>query len=103
MSQSFQEVVAQWTAEKRQWVKESSYATYVRLVNAHLLPFFSGRQSIEESLVQQFANGTVDKKRLAARKAFFTGKMWNCRWLCIAWDDERQKRPKMTSVVPPGG
>lgn len=59
MSQSFQEVVARWKAEKRQWVKESSYATYVLLVNAHLLPFFSGRQPIEESLVQKFVNGKL--------------------------------------------
>ena len=56
MSQSFQEVVARWKAEKRQWVKESSYATYVRLINAHLLPFFSGKQPIDEPLIQLYAN-----------------------------------------------
>lgn len=56
MSQSFQKVAVLWKKDKRQWVKPSSYATYVSLLNTHLLPFFGDRRSISEAQVQEYAS-----------------------------------------------
>lgn len=56
MSQSFNEVATQWKADKRQWVKPSSYAVYVQLLNKHLLPFFAGKEAIGEAEIQAFVN-----------------------------------------------
>lgn len=59
MTPSFQTVATRWKAEKRQWVKPSSYATYVWLLNSYLLPFFSARDSFGEADVQAFVNGQL--------------------------------------------
>ena len=54
MSLTFQEVASLWKADKRQWIKPSSYATYVRLVHVHLLPYFADCQSFSEAFIQQY-------------------------------------------------
>ena len=59
MTNSFEAVAAQWKADKRQWVKPSTYATYVTLLNKHLLPFFSGRTSISEAEIQAYVNAEI--------------------------------------------
>lgn len=53
-SKNFEEIVALWQADKKQYVKRSTYAAYSLLVSKHLLPVFSGAGEITESLVQDF-------------------------------------------------
>ncbi len=62
MSQmSFYDVVALWKADKRRWVKPSTYAMYVQITNKHILPFF-GRikpEELSEETFQRFADGLL--------------------------------------------
>lgn len=50
----FEEVAALWLADKRQYVKRSTYSAYSLLMTNHLLPAFSGRHEVTETLVQDF-------------------------------------------------
>ena len=59
MTKTFEAVAGMWKADKRQWVKPASYATYVILLNKHLLPFFSGKESISESEIQAYVNAEI--------------------------------------------
>ena len=59
MTKTFEAVADMWKADKRQWVKPASYATYVILLNKHLLPFFSGKESISESEIQAYVNAEI--------------------------------------------
>lgn len=59
MSQTFETVAANWKAEKRQWVKPSSYSTYVQLLNTHLLPAFAGKEVPTEKEIQEFVNERI--------------------------------------------
>lgn len=53
-NKTFEEIVTLWQADKRQYVKRSTYAAYSLLISNHLLPSFSGINDITESLVQDF-------------------------------------------------
>jgi len=48
------EIVKLWRADKKQYVKKSSYAAYMLLIENHLLPVFGNSEVIEESDVQAF-------------------------------------------------
>jgi integrase len=48
------EIVELWKADKKQYVKKSSYSAYVLLIENHLLPEFGEKQNIEEAEVQAF-------------------------------------------------
>jgi integrase len=48
------EIIDLWKADKKQYVKKSSYSAYILLIENHLLPVFGSRISIEESDVQSF-------------------------------------------------
>lgn len=48
------EVVALWKADKKQYVKKSTFSAYVLLIENHLLPVFGNQNKIEESEVQSF-------------------------------------------------
>lgn len=56
MSLTFSQVASLWKADKRQYVKPSSYAAYVQHLNKHLLPFFGDRSEISADQVQEYAN-----------------------------------------------
>ncbi len=43
-----------WRRDKKQYVKKSTYAAYVLLVQNHLLPYFGDKYKVEESNVQDF-------------------------------------------------
>ena len=43
-----------WKRDKKQYVKKSTYAAYVLLVQNHLLPYFGDKWRVEESDVQDF-------------------------------------------------
>ena len=53
-NKTFEEIATLWQADKKQYVKRSTYAAYSLLINNHLLPSFSGINDITESLVQDF-------------------------------------------------
>ena len=58
---TFQEVAALWKADKRRWVKLSTYAVYVQIANKHILPFFGGMtaEQLSEGPIQRFADGLM--------------------------------------------
>lgn len=53
-NKTFEEIVVLWQADKKQYVKRSTYYAYSLLVSNHLLPFFSGLGDITETHVQEF-------------------------------------------------
>jgi integrase len=48
------QIIDLWKADKKQYVKKSSYSAYILLIENHLLPDFGNKYSIEESDVQIF-------------------------------------------------
>ena len=61
---TFKEVSDLWKRDKKQYVKESSYSTYVLLLNKHLLPAFGDSTEVTESEVQAFALRKLDEETL---------------------------------------
>ena len=57
---SFSEVASRWKADKRQYVKPSSYAAYLQHLNKHILPIFGEHVAITADDIQVFANGMLD-------------------------------------------
>jgi len=53
-NKSFEEIVVLWQADKKQYVKRSTYSAYSLLINNHLLPAFTGVDDVTETLVQSF-------------------------------------------------
>ena len=51
---SFEEIVVLWQADKKQYVKRSTYSAYSLLVNNHLIPAFAGAYDVTEDMVQSF-------------------------------------------------
>ncbi len=60
---SFTQVTSLWKDDKRRWVKPSTYAEYVQVVNRHIIPFFSetALRSITDDRVQLFADSLISK------------------------------------------
>ena len=54
------EIVKLWREEKKQYVKKSSYAAYMLLIENHLLPVFGESGTIEEAEVQAFVLQKLD-------------------------------------------
>jgi integrase len=48
------EVITLWKADKKQYVKKSSYSAYMLLTENHVLPTFGDKHTIEEAEVQAF-------------------------------------------------
>lgn len=61
MPHTFQEVAAAWKADKRPWIKPSTYATYVQLTNHHILPRFGTEQALDDNAVQDFVNSLLQQ------------------------------------------
>ena len=53
---NFSDVVALWKADKKRYVKRSTYATYCTLIRSHLLPELGRKEDIREEDVQEFVN-----------------------------------------------
>ena len=51
---TFSEIVNLWKADKKQYIKKSSFSAYALLVENHLLPVFKGKQHFEEAEIQTF-------------------------------------------------
>lgn len=50
----FEDVVGLWQADKKRYVKRSTYYAYSLLITNHLLPAFSGMTDVTETVVQEF-------------------------------------------------
>ncbi|MDR2963226.1 MAG: site-specific integrase [Bacteroidales bacterium] len=48
------ELIDLWKADKKQYVKKSSYAAYILLIENHVLPAFGAKYSVENADVQSF-------------------------------------------------
>ena len=53
---TFSKVAELWKADKKQYVKKSTYAAYCLLIQSHLLPEFKELNDIGEDVVQAFVN-----------------------------------------------
>lgn len=53
---SFSKVAALWKADKKQYVKKSSYATYCILIRSHLIPELGNKTDVREEDVQSLVN-----------------------------------------------
>lgn len=53
-TQTFSELVSLWKINKKLYVKKSTYAAYILLLENHVLPVFGQHQHINESEVQAF-------------------------------------------------
>ena len=58
---SFQEIAELWKKDKKQFVKATSYSTYVILLQKHILPVFGEAKAVAESDVQDFALKKLDE------------------------------------------
>ena len=58
---SFSDVTALWKADKRRWVKPSTYAVYIQITNKHILPYFGSikPEELSEEVIQRFADGLL--------------------------------------------
>lgn len=48
------EIITLWKADKKQYVKTSTFSAYILLIENHLLPAFSEKCNIEEAEIQSF-------------------------------------------------
>ena len=55
------EIVKLWRENKKQYIKKSSYAAYMLLIENHLLPVFGESGTIEEAEVQAFVLQKLDQ------------------------------------------
>ena len=55
MTPSFKDVAYAWKQEKQRYVKLSSYATYIQILNARILPFFDEVGAPGDGTAQQLA------------------------------------------------
>ena len=53
---TFSKVAELWKADKKQYVKKSTFAAYSLLIQSHLLPDFGELNDIDEEVVQAFVN-----------------------------------------------
>lgn len=63
MNNHFSAVCSAWKADKRTWIKPSSYATYCTLVHSFLLPWFGPMtgEDLNEPAVQVYVNAMLAK------------------------------------------
>ncbi|MDL2277098.1 site-specific integrase [Parabacteroides sp. OttesenSCG-928-G07] len=54
-------IIDLWKKDKKQYVKRSTYSSYMLLVENHLLPRFGNKFSVEESDVQEFVFRKLDE------------------------------------------
>ncbi len=60
MSKTFLEIAEEWQADKRQYVKKSTYAAYSLLMVNHILPEFGDRVEVTEKSIQDFVLRKLD-------------------------------------------
>ncbi len=60
MSKTFRTVAEEWLADKKQYVKKSTYAAYSLLLLNHLLPEFGEAMEVTEKSIQDFVLRKLD-------------------------------------------
>ena len=58
---SFSEVATLWKADKRKYVRKSSYAIYSLLCNKYILPVFGDDRSLSEDSIQGFVDDMLQR------------------------------------------
>ena len=53
-TKTIREIALAWKSDKQRYVKQSTYAAYVLILENHLLPSFGDYDSLSEKLVQEF-------------------------------------------------
>ena len=57
---TFSKVAELWKADKKQYVKKSTYAAYALLIQSHLLPELGEQEEVSEEDVQSFVNQKLE-------------------------------------------
>lgn len=57
---TFSKVAELWKADKKQYVKKSTYAAYALLIQSHLLPELGEKEDVSEEDAQTFVNRKLD-------------------------------------------
>lgn len=101
---SFSEVAALWKADKKQYVKKSTYAAYALLIQSHLLPELGEQDEISEESVQSFVNQKLESglSQKSVRDILVVLKMilrfgakrgyWPSRQIDIIFPTERERQ-----------
>ena len=55
------EVISLWKADKKNYVKKSSYSAYALLIENHLIPAFGNKKNVTEEEVQAFVLQKIEK------------------------------------------
>ena len=56
----FGRIAELWIADKKQYVKKSTYAAYCLIIQSHLIPELGGVDDVMEALVQDFVNRKLE-------------------------------------------
>lgn len=103
-SKTFEEVAGMWLAEKKHFVKKSTYAAYSLTVVKHLVPEFGRMTDIKEEDVQQFvlcklegglSHKTVKDMLVVLKMVLKYGvknSHWAHRQIDVRFPTERQKK-----------
>lgn len=101
---TFSKVAELWKADKKQYVKKSTYAAYALLIQSHLLPEFGGQDEIFEEDVQSLVNQKLESglSQKTVRDILVVLKMilrfgakrgyWPSRQIDIIFPTERERR-----------
>ena len=54
MQKTIREIASVWKEDKRPYVKQSTFAAYMLILEKHILPYFGGMQVLNERAVQAF-------------------------------------------------
>ena len=54
ITKTIREIALAWKSDKQRYVKQSTYAAYVLILENHILPSFGNCESLSEKLVQEF-------------------------------------------------
>lgn len=55
----FKELAEKWLEEKKKYVKQSTYAAYLLIVNSHLSQWFGNKYTIDEGMMQNFVDNKL--------------------------------------------
>lgn len=53
-TKTIREIALAWKSDKQRYVKQSTYAAYVLVLENHILPSFGDCEALSENLVQEF-------------------------------------------------
>ena len=101
---TFSKVVELWKADKKQYVKKSTYAAYCLLIQSHLLPELGEQEEVSEEDVQSFVNQKLESglRQKSVRDILVVLKMilrfgakrgyWPSRQIDIIFPTERERQ-----------